>query len=60
MYVRERYECVSVRIWSGGKKLDQIGRENRREIEKGCDNLVERSGFFNGDGVCLSWAFDCA
>ena len=31
-----------------------------REIEKGCDNLVERSGFFNGDGVCLSWAFDCA
>ena len=26
-----------------------------REIEKGCDNLVVRSGFFNGDGVCLSW-----
>lgn len=50
--------CVSVRIWSGGKILDQIGRE--REIEKGRDNLVERSGFFNGDGVCLSWAFDCA
>jgi len=50
-----------VRIWSGGKILDQIGRESRREIKKGCDNLVEtRSGFFNGDGVRLSWAFDCA